>query len=101
MVPVDWMVREEVHRSPYAPGPGTVHSQPQVSTGEYLTTEGAVESRNKHACTESLLFKGKARSVKTVFTFAKACPSQVLEKKCEAKVSQQVHPGATVTTCED
>lgn len=39
--------------------------------------------------TESLLFKRKERSVKTVF-------AKVLGKICEVELSLQVHPGATV-----
>lgn len=66
--------------------------------GMYLTSEGALEVREEHVCTESLLLTVKVRPMKTVFTFVKACPSKALEKKHEVKVRQQVHPGATVTT---
>lgn len=68
-----------VDRSPCAPGPGPVHSHPQVTTGEY-TTEGALESRSIRAVTESLVFKAKVGSTKTVLTLVKAGPSKVLEK---------------------
>lgn len=43
------------------------------------------------------MFKAKVRSKKTVLTSVKVCPPKILGKKCEAKVSHQVHPGAIVT----